>query len=123
MTALYDAIGEGFTLVKKDQDGVFVSILTDGHENDSKEYTQTAIKKMIADAKEKKWGVTFMGTTESAINNAVSLGFSRANTFKFADSKMGVSTSNVTRNKSRKSYYTSVLTSTSMADIDNDNLI
>jgi Mg-chelatase subunit ChlD len=123
MTALYDAIGEGFSLVKKDQDGVFVSILTDGHENDSKEYTQQAIKKMIADAKDKKWGVTFMGTTESAINNAVSLGFSKSNTFQFADSKMGVNTSNLTRSKSRKAYYTSVMTSTSMDDIQVDNLV
>jgi Mg-chelatase subunit ChlD len=123
MTALYDAIGEGFSLVKKGQDGVFVSILTDGDENSSQEYTQQAIKKMLKDAKKKKWGITFMGTTESAIKNAVSWGINSANTFQFADSGEGVEISNTTRNAARNTYYTSVLTATSSADIQVDNLI
>lgn len=123
MTALYDAIGEGFNLVDGKQDGVFVSILTDGEENASQEYTQAAIKKMLTDAKKKKWGVTFMGTTESAIKNAVSLGVNLGNTYKFADNSRGVATSNSVRSKSRTAYYTSVMTATSSADIQVDNLI
>jgi len=123
MTALYDAIGEGFNLVDNKQDGVFVSILTDGEENSSQEYRQPAIKKMLTDAKKKKWGVTFMGTTESAIQNAVSLGVNLGNTYKFADNSRGVDISNTVRNKSRTAYYSSVMTATSSADIQVDNLI
>lgn len=123
MTALYDAIGEGFSLVPKKQDGVFVNILTDGEENASRDFTKIAIKKMLADAEEKKWGITFMGTTAEAIQNAVNLGVSSSNTFRFQDSSQGVETSNLKRSKARGTYYSSVLTSTSSDDIQTTGLI
>jgi hypothetical protein len=122
-TALFDAIGEGFSLVQDNQDGVFVSILTDGEENSSREYTQKAIKKMLKNAKKKKWGITFMGTTEDAVKSAQSWGVSASNTFQFADSGEGVTMSNNARGMARNTYYTSVLASASMDDIQIDNLI
>jgi len=90
MTALLDAIGKGFALIPKDSDAVFISIITDGAENDSKEYTTVGVQKLIADAKTKKWGVTFMGTTEDAINQAKTWGIGQGSTMTFADSKDGV---------------------------------
>lgn len=122
MTALYDGIGNGFALVDKKQDGVFVSILTDGGENDSKEFSSEMIKKLFKKANKKKWGLTFMGTTQSAIDNAVSLGVSSSNTFAFADNAVGVGVSNAIRSKSREMYYTSVVNAVSMDDIQTQNL-
>tara|TARA_R110000850_G_scaffold84244_8_gene180839 strand:+ start:31598 stop:32239 length:642 start_codon:yes stop_codon:yes gene_type:complete len=109
MTALYDAIGLGFGLVGKKQDGVFVSILTDGGENDSNEFTQEDVQKLLKKAKKKEWGLTFMGTTEGAIQSAVNLGISRSNTFQYADSGAGTKLASVSRNVSKSLYFASVI--------------
>lgn len=123
MTALYDAIGEAFNLVGDKEDGVFVNILTDGEENASQEFTKQAIKKMLGDAKESKWGVTFMGTTSNAIQSAIDLGITRGNTYQFADNERGVDLSNKAKFLSRKHYTTTVMMSSSLADIKNDDLM
>lgn len=108
-TALYDAIGESFAMVGKKQDGVFVSILTDGDENSSKEYTSEDVKKLLKEADDKKWGVTFMGTTKQAIESAKSLGVSSSNTFLYEDSGQGTNSANVSRKMSRQVYTASVM--------------
>lgn len=119
MTALFDAVGQSFALVGKKQDGVFVSILTDGDENDSKEFTQEDVKKLFKKAKKKEWGLTFMGTTEGAIESAVSWGISRGNTFQYADSVVGTRSANVSRNKSKAMYFASVIAN----DVQTDDLV
>mgnify|MGYP005806430541 CR=1 FL=1 len=119
MTALYDAIGQSFGLVGKKQDGVFVSILTDGGENDSKEFTQTDVQKLLKKAKKKEWGLTFMGTTEGAIESAVNLGISRSNTFQYADSGVGTTLASVSRNMSKSLYFASVIDN----DVQTENLV
>jgi len=123
MTALYDAIGQAFNLVGKKQDGVFVNVLTDGEENDSKEYTSDMIKKLIAEADEKKWGVTFMGTTKEAIHSAQYLGFKASNTYQYVDSKIGTKMSNRVKGASRDMYMRSVKASMSKADIKTEGLM
>ncbi len=119
MTALFDAIGQAFVLVGKKQDGVFVSILTDGDENDSKEFTVDDVKKLFKKAKKKEWGLTFMGTTEGAIENAVTWGISRSNTLQYADSRAGTKISSVSRNLSKNMYFASVMD----GDVKTDNLV
>jgi Mg-chelatase subunit ChlD len=113
-TALYDAIGLGFKLIPEKQDCVFVNILTDGLENDSKEFNASDIKKLISDAKSKNWVVTFMGTTQDAIDNAVDLGISRGNTMQFADNNLGVVQASGTLSRSRVALYKSVVNDTSI---------
>jgi hypothetical protein len=122
-TSLFDAIGTGFSLVGKKQDGVFVSILTDGEENSSREFSQKDIKKLFKKAKKAKWGLTFMGTTEESIQNAVSWGINISNTFQFDDSGKGIANSNVTRDASRSLYYASVLSASKSKDIQTTNLV
>ena len=78
---------------------------------------------MLDDAKESKWGVTFMGTTESAIQNAINLGITRGNTYQFADTKAGVDLSNNAKFLSRKLYTTTVMRSASVDDIQVNNLM
>lgn len=105
MTALYDAIGKGFELVSKKEKDVFVTIMTDGEENSSQEFKSIDIKNLIAEKKLKGWAITFMGTTEAAIGNAVNLGISRGNTFAFADNSMGVMASMSKMSSVRGTYY------------------
>lgn len=122
MTALYDAIGQGFNLIRPNQDGVFINIITDGQENDSKEFESSQIKELITAAKDKNWGVTFMGTTEEAVQNAQSWGISRGNTMQFMDSSAGVLQSNLTRGAARTAYYSSVVDGSLERGVS-DNLI
>lgn len=120
MTALFDAIGRGFNMIKGDQTGVFINIITDGQENDSKEMTAEAVKKLIEEGKSKKWGITFMGTTEAAISTATSWGISAGNTLKFADTKEGMNKSLAKMRSVRSTYY---MSSTLGEKIDLDNMM
>jgi len=119
MTALFDAIGLSFDMVGKKQDGVFVSILTDGHENDSKEYGVEDIKRLFKKADEKDWGVTFMGTTQESVEAAQSWGIKSNNTFQYADNVKGTKMANTSRNLSKSMYFASVME----GSVKTDNLV
>lgn len=124
MTALYDAIGFAFAKVPADQDGVFVNILTDGEENDSKELKGVDVKKLIEDGKSKGWAITFMGTDESCINTAISLGISKGNTMQFANNAAGAARGLEVTKLSRTSYYANTVTMAApAADFDLENLV
>lgn len=112
-------------MVDDDQDGVFVTIFTDGGENDSKELRKEAIRSLIDSKKEKSWVITFMGTTEEDIKNAVDLGISVGNTMYFANTHDGVTASFSKMNNMRNSYYTAATNVNSFAakTIDTNNLV
>ena len=65
-TPLYDAMGFSFAKLRqvlentKDYN-VLVTIMTDGEENASKEYTGPAIKKLIEELKLNRWTFTYIG--------------------------------------------------------------
>ncbi len=66
-TPLFDAIG--FGVQKLDQHlenikdyNVLVTILTDGEENASREFSKSTIKQMIEERKNKNWTFTYIGT-------------------------------------------------------------
>lgn len=94
MTALYDAIARTFDLVPKKQDGVNVTIITDGEENASSDYDSAAIKKLIEkkQSKKKPWQISFMGTTEKAVLDAQALGVNQRNTRRYANTRGGTVT-------------------------------
>jgi hypothetical protein len=87
-TALYDAIGAAFDLVPKKEKKVFVTIITDGEENDSKVLDSAAVKKLIAKKKKAGWAILFTGTTEKdAVNVGLKTsyrGFSSDDKLSFA---------------------------------------
>jgi hypothetical protein len=85
-TPLYDAMGFGFAKLKQvlaDQTNynVLVTILTDGEENASKEYSGASIKKIIEELKEKRWTFTYIGADHDVEKFAASL--SITNTMSF----------------------------------------
>jgi uncharacterized protein YegL len=66
MTPLYDAMGFSISKLKQYLEGkenysVLVTILTDGEENVSKEYTGAAIKKLVDELKQQNWTFTYIG--------------------------------------------------------------
>jgi len=66
-TPLFDAMGFSILKLKnflsdKNNYSVLVTILTDGEENASKEYSLTSIKRIIEELKSENWTFTYMGT-------------------------------------------------------------
>ncbi|MEM6769004.1 MAG: vWA domain-containing protein [Bacteroidota bacterium] len=105
MTALFDAIGQGFALVPKEQDAVLVTIMTDGQENSSREYDQQSITKLISAKRKDGWTIAFMGTTETAIKQAQSWGVTQGNSITINNNAEGFRVAGRTLSKMRKSHY------------------
>ena len=64
-TPLYDAIGKGISKTNaqiEDGDHVLVTIITDGEENSSEEWTLKMIRTMIEKLKKQNWTFTLIGT-------------------------------------------------------------
>ena len=78
MTPLYDAVGTTITRVHalKSQDissQALVTIITDGYENASREFSLTAIKSLIESYKEQGWQFTYIGADHDVEKVAYSL--------------------------------------------------
>ena len=85
-TPLYDAMG--FTLtsmrnyVSKIEDSVVVvTIITDGLENASKEYTGPAVKQLVEELKGEGWTFTYMGANQDSVEVAFTLSIRNARNF------------------------------------------
>lgn len=107
-TALLDAIGrtlnEQGARIEEERwaDKVIVCILTDGQENQSKEFTPLAIKALVTQAEAKGWTFVFLAANQDAFATAAHYGISAAHTMAFSASAEGTtqaytSMSNTTR--------------------------
>jgi Mg-chelatase subunit ChlD len=86
-TPLFDAMGFGLSKIKQALQfvpdyNVLVTILTDGEENASKEYSGEAVKKLIEELKLKKWTFTYIGTDHDVEKIALTLSITNTMTFK-----------------------------------------
>jgi uncharacterized protein YegL len=100
MTALLDAIGKTVNTVErrfnqkdeKDQpERVLFIIVTDGGENDSKEFDRPQVFEMIEKLKrDHDWGFTFIGANQDAIGEGCSLGISRGSSVNYQATSKGV---------------------------------
>lgn len=77
-TPLYDAIGQGVLTLKNSlpeagSHNVLVSILTDGEENASKEFTRAQVKSLIEQMKAVGWTFTYIGANHDVERVAFSL--------------------------------------------------
>ena len=78
MTPLYDAVGTTITRVhalksKNSESLALVTIITDGYENASREFTQMAIMSLIDSYKEQGWQFTYIGADHDVQQVAFSL--------------------------------------------------
>jgi Mg-chelatase subunit ChlD len=77
-TPLFDAMGFSFTKLRQVLEGktdydVLVTILTDGEENASKEYSGKTIKNLIDELKLNRWTFTYIGTDHDVEKFAASI--------------------------------------------------
>lgn len=106
-TPLYDAIGYTVTKLSRDvaqQDSVgVVTIITDGYENDSRNWTLRDVAQLIKDLKEHGWTFTFIGANIDVKKMASALGVDSF--LQFTQSDDGMSKMFETDSRSRQAYY------------------
>ena len=78
MTPLYDAVGSTITRIHSlkssdDNSLALVTIITDGYENASREFTLTALKSLIDSYKEQGWQFTYIGADHDVVQVAYTL--------------------------------------------------
>ena len=86
-TPLYDAIGFSIYKLKQvlenvKEYNVLVTIMTDGEENASKEYSGLAIKELIEELKQKRWTFTYIGAEHDVTKSANTISISNVMTFE-----------------------------------------
>lgn len=93
-TPLYDAMGKGINDLLKKTKGmenatVVVTIITDGMENASREYSGAAIKALVDKMRDQYgWNFAYIGTNQNVESVAISL--SITNTMYFQDTEEGM---------------------------------
>ena len=106
-TPLYDAIGFSISKLRKVTDNltdynVLVTILTDGEENSSMEYSGSDIKKIIESLKLTNWTFTYIGTDHDVEHFATSI--SITNTMVFNKNEAGMKAMFLKERTSRHNY-------------------
>lgn len=89
-TPLYDAIGKMVSQMESVPEGasVFFVVLTDGEENESREFNKEKITALLKDKQEKaQWTMVYLGANQDAWAVGSNLGFN--NNFTFHTTKMG----------------------------------
>jgi uncharacterized protein YegL len=108
-TNLYDAIGKTINEVdahlasmkEKDRPSVMILIMTDGAENQSREYTNKAIKKMVKDREACDWAFSFIGANIDAMAVGSTFGMSSANTMQYDTSNTAATFSSLSSSATR----------------------
>ena len=85
-TPLYDAMGSTLTRLEKElkddtSHSVVVTVITDGYENSSSEYSLSAVKALVEHLKDQGWSFAYMGTDHDV--SSVSVSLSITNVVKF----------------------------------------
>lgn len=81
-TALLDAIGKTVAGISPKARKVLVVIMTDGHENSSREHTRAAIANLIAEKEKAGWTFAYIGATLTGFAEAGALGISLRSTYE-----------------------------------------
>lgn len=108
-TPLFDAMGHSLnrlrTAIVTDKDThVFVTVLTDGAENASKEYSGSSIRRLIEDLKELNWTFTYIGADHDVEAMAENIAIN--NYMSFDKSSKGMEEMFAKEQKARRSYIT-----------------
>ena len=80
-TPLYDAMGKAISELDRkveSGDGVLVTIITDGMENSSQEYSGRAVKDLVTMQRKKGWTFAYIGANQDAVEVARDLNIQNA---------------------------------------------
>lgn len=108
-TPLYDAVGISVTKLQelvKEGDNVLVTIITDGYENSSKQFTHSMVKELIDSLRTKGWVFNFIGANMDSTEVANDLGI--RNAMDFSASEKGFAMMSQKLNSSNREYFRKV---------------
>ena len=121
-TALYDAMGLSLNALHKraaDEDKVLVTVVTDGYENASREYSGKSIKALVEELKERGWVFAYIGANHDVEEAASSIAIE--NTMSFEATDAGVADMSYSLNKCCESWYDSIEDNSADSKKDNRN--
>lgn len=121
-TALYDAMGLSVNALRKkvaDVDKVLVTVVTDGYENASKEYSGKAIKALVDELKAKGWVFAYIGANQDV--EAVAASISITNTMNFEATCVGTTAMSEKLRRSRSRWFDKIAHGLSLPEEDNCN--
>ena len=84
-TPLYDAMGKSLTALESkvsDDDQVLVTIITDGMENSSREYTGASVCEIVKRLRAKGWTFVYIGANQDAVEVAKRMNIDNAMNFQ-----------------------------------------
>ena len=115
-TPLYDAIGKGISKVNaqiEEGDHVLVTIITDGEENSSEEWTLKMVRTMIEKLKKQGWTFTLIGTDNLDVET-MAQSFAIDEHLEFQQSDAGTKAMFARERRSRERYNCCLAEHTSM---------
>ena len=105
-TPLFDAMGRSLNDLKHhvgDEDVVLVTIITDGYENASREYSGHYIKNLVAELKAKGWVFAYIGTNQDVDVVADDMGIRSRMSYEYSDA--GAACMFEVERSSKKAFY------------------
>ena len=108
-TPLYDAMGVSITALEqkvREGDRVLVTVITDGLENASREYSGKAVKAMVDRLREKGWTFVYIGANQDAVEVAKDLHI--WNSLEFCASIEGTEAMFQRHRRSKDIYYSKI---------------
>ena len=105
-TPLYDAMGKAISKTMaqtEDGDNVLVTVITDGEENSSEEWTLKMIRSMIEKLKKQNWTFTLIGTDNLDVET-MAQSFAIDEHLKFAQTVAGTTAMFARERRSRERY-------------------
>lgn len=121
-TALYDAMGKSLSILRKTvapNDKVLVTVVTDGEENSSHEYSGKAIKALVDELKVAGWVFAYIGANHDV--EAVAATISITNVMQFHADSVGTQMMSQTTNNARTRMYDRIAEDCFCADVENEN--
>lgn len=120
-TPLYDAMGRAITELRNKvskEDTVLVTVITDGLENASREYSGPAIKALVEEMKARGWVFTYIGANQNV--EAVANSLSISNSLAFDANEASTRNMFAREMRSRKKFFSKLEGNASREELSKD---
>ena len=96
MTPLFDAIGRMVSLAEEDNpDKAVIVIMTDGHENASREFSRENVRDVFDRVEKRGWAVVFLGAEFASFGDADAAGVNRSSQMAVSSDRLGATMENL----------------------------
>lgn len=115
MTAMYDAVGytiqelQEHPLINDENSSVLVVVISDGHENSSREFDSPKLAAIIKEMQDSgRWTFAYEGANQDLAVVSMNIGINRGSTLSFVADAVGMAISGQIRQEASRQYYSNV---------------